>query len=847
LPDADARARHGTRRDAKTAPRDIDHIITQLTLAEKAGLCSGLNDHFTKPVERLGIPSVEVSDGPHGLRHQLGDDALARGKATCFPADVATASSWNPEVARRIGEAIATECLAEDVAVILGPAMNIKRTPLCGRNFEYFSEDPHLSGKLAAAYVRGVQNQGVGACLKHFACNNQEYLRMSIDARISERALREIYLRGFEIAVKEAAPMCIMAAYNKINGVYCTENPWLLTNLLRDEWGFDGIVMSDWGAVNAREAAIAAGLDLEMPSSYGYGDGRIIQAVKDGRLDQAALDAAVRRVLRFVFAAHQNLHSSPPPAIDHTARHELARELAEECIVLLKNDAALLPLASAAAPSGAGSAPAGAAGAEPAGSTGAEAAAMPAGAEAAATPAGAGSAPARHLAVIGALARYPRYQGGGSSNVNVYRYDVPLDEIKARAGDAWQVSYAAGYAAEANDEFFSLEIPASPSDTPDEALITQAAACAEGADIALVFVGLPETIESEAFDRVDMRLPAGQDALVRAVLAVQPNTVVILNNGSPVELPWADQAKGIIEAYVGGQGGAHALARVLFGDTNPSGKLAETIPQRYADTPGIKALTSDARETVYAEGIMVGYRYYDAKGLEPQFCFGHGLSYTSFVYSNLQVTPAAMDDAASATVSVDVTNAGARAGAEVVQLYISLPVCRVLRPKRELKGFAKVFLEAGETKTVSFALSADAFARYDEAAAAWLVDPGTYEVAAAASSRDIRLVGAITLTNEQPRYPTFDLNTSIGEITSYPDAKAALIKFVKPFIKSSFLRQLPGSPEEIATQLTVRFADMPLRSLALTGNQLPTKAIVRLTELLNRAARGKKGLGLLFK
>ncbi|MDR2377878.1 MAG: glycoside hydrolase family 3 C-terminal domain-containing protein [Bifidobacteriaceae bacterium] len=786
--------------------RDLDQILQALTLEEKAGLGSGLNDHFTKPVERLGIGSIEVEDGPHGLRRQLGDDALARGQATCFPADVATASSWNPEVARRVGQAIGRECRAEGVSVILGPAMNIKRTPLSGRNFEYFSEDPYLSGKMAAAYVRGVQGEGVGACLKHFAANNQEFSRMCVDAKIGQRALREIYLRGFEIAVREAAPMTIMAAYNKINGVYCTENKQLLTDILRGEWGFDGIVMSDWGAVNRRESAVAAGLDLEMPSSYGYGDRRVVKAVKQGRLEQADLDAAARRMLKFVFAAQDALAASPKPVIDADAQHGIARQLAEECVVLLQNRGPILPLATQAGPDG-----------------------------------------PRRLAIVGGLAKHPRYQGGGSSNVNVRRFDVPFDEIAGRAGGAWEVAYAPGYPAEDNDVFFSLEPPSSPSARPDRQLIADAVARAERADVAIVFAGLPETVESEGFDRADMRLPAGQEELVTAVLKAQPNTIVVLNNGSPVEMPWADQAKAIVESYLGGQGGAFALARILFGEVSPSGKLAETIPRRLSDTPGVRALSADARQTEYGEGIMVGYRYYDAKGVEPAFAFGHGLSYTTFEYSNLTIARPAVFDDETVEATVDVANTGGVAGAEVVQLYVSFPAARVLRPKQELKGFAKVFLEPGETRTVAFSLGADAFARWDETAEAWLVDAGDYELRAAASSRDIRLVATVLVANRQPRHPVFDLNTPIGEIAVHPGARAMLVQFVKPFIKTSFLRQLPGTAEEITDQLITRFGDMPLRSLALTGNQLPTKAIERLTEVLNRAARGKKGLGLLFK
>ncbi|GHV15925.1 glycosyl hydrolase [Spirochaetia bacterium] len=774
---------------------DLSALLAQLTLEEKASLCSGLNDHFTKPIDRLGIPSVEVSDGPHGLRQQMGDDVLARHKATCFPADVATASSWNPDIAFRIGEAIGKECRAANVAVILGPAMNIKRSPLCGRNFEYFSEDPYLSGKIAASYVKGVQSQGVGACLKHFAANNQEYLRMGIDARIGERALREIYLRGFEIAVKEAKPKCIMAAYNRINGVFCTENKALLTGILRGEWGFDGIVMSDWGAVNVREDALAAGLDLEMPSSYGYGDMRIVTAVTDGRLREEDLDTVVLRMLEFVFGAFESLNGEMPQPIDTDKQHALAREIAEECIVLLKNEDGILPLSNESKSDSA----------------------------------------KKKLAIIGGMAKHPRYQGGGSSNVEVYRYDVPFDEITGRASGSYTITYSEGYEAEDNNGFFSLDIPVSPSNVPNESLIRQAAETAGQSDLAIVFVGLPEATESEATDRIDMRLPVGQEELVKAVLKVQPNTIVILNNGSPVEMDWAKDARAIIESYVGGQGGAFALARILFGEICPSAKLAETFAEKYADTPAVKGLASDKYESLYTEGIMVGYRYYDAKGLVPLFPFGHGLSYTTFEYGNLSFSSEAITDADTVDVSVEITNTGNVAGAEIVQFYVSLVNSRILHAAQELKGFKKVFLQPGATRKITVTLDREAFSRYDEKSHFWVVDAGLYEVKAAASSRDIRLVGRIAVTNLIPKVPVFDLNTPIEEIASYPKALEALFVFLKPFIASSFLAQMPGTDEEIAMKVLQRFGDMPLRSLALTGNQLPTQAIEQLTAYLNAA------------
>jgi beta-glucosidase len=775
-------------------------LLTKLSLKEKASLCSGLNDHFTKPIERLDIPSVEVTDGPHGLRRQIGDDILTREKASCFPAAVATASSWNPQIAEKIGVAIGAECREARVSVILGPAMNIKRSPLCGRNFEYFSEDPHLSGKIAAAYVRGVQSRGVGACLKHFAANNQEYLRMSIDARVDERALREIYLKGFEIAVKESEPMCVMAAYNRINGVFCTENALLLTDILRDEWGFDGIVMSDWGAVNIRENALKAGMDLEMPSSKGYGDERIVRAVEEGLLDEKYLDAAVLRMLKFLFQARENLdndmYSSHLPEI--AGHHDLAREVAKECIILLKNEGAILPLSASP---------------------------------------GSGDSPRKKLAIIGGMAKHPRYQGGGSSNVYVERYDVPYDEIVAIAKDGYDISYAEGYPAEDNDGFFSLSLPSSPSDIPDEELIDEAARLAGESDRAILFVGLPEALESEAVDRPDMKLPRGQEALVRATLSAQPNTIVVLNNGSPIEMPWADEAKGIVEGYVCGEGGAHALAQIIFGKVNPSAKLAETFAARYADTSAVRTLSSDRRETRYGEGIMVGYRYFDAKGLEPLFPFGHGLSYTTFEYSDMRLSAGRITEGDELTVSCNITNTGTTAGAEIVQFYVSLPGSFILRPRQELKAFSKVFLEPGETSAVTVTLDVDAFSRYDEKTHAWTVDPGSYEIKAAASSRDIRLVDTVEVTLRISEIPVFDLNTTLGEVVSFPVAKSALMELVTPFVATGFLSQMPGAPEEIAAQLLRRFEDMPLRSLTLISSSLSMQTVEGLVVHLNLAVQ----------
>jgi beta-glucosidase len=764
---------------------NIQSLIKQMTLEEKASLCSGLNDHFTKPIPRLGIPSVDVEDGPHGLRKQMGEDTLGRHPATCFPADAAIASSWNPEVARGIGEAIARECLAAEVSVLLGPAMNTKRSPLCGRNFEYYSEDPYQSGAMAAAYVRGLQSQGVGACMKHFAANNQEFLRMHINAQIDERALREIYLAGFERVVKEGRPWAVMAAYNKLNGTFCTENKRLLTDILRDEWGFDGFVMSDWGAVSIRENALAAGLELEMPASGGYGDRRIVAAVQEGRLQEEALDAAVERLLRFIDRAIQ---AKRDVRVDKQAQHDAAAKAAEECVVLLKNEGGALPLKKQGT-----------------------------------------------IAVLGGMAQTPRYQGGGSSNVAVERVDIPLEELRKRAGGA-RVLYAEGYVAEKNDIMFQLTAPECPSEYPDEERIAQAVEAAKQADCAVVFAGLPESYESESIDRRHLRIPDGQTRLIEVVAAVQPNTIVVLNNGSPVEMPWLDQVSAVLESYVCGQGCGSAVARILFGEVNPSGKLAETFPKNLRDTPAdYPALAPDRETTLYREGILVGYRYFDAKGIEPLFPFGHGLSYTSFAYSNLRLGSDSIHDDETLDVTLDLTNTGKVAGAEVVQFYLAMPGTAIFRPVMELKGFAKVFLQPGETKQVGVQLPPRAFAWYDPEKADWVVEAGEYEVRAAASSRDIRAAAPVVVSNRNPEAPRFDRDSTIGSVIQHPAGRAVMHQLLEGFVETSFINQNGQDPAVLTDAILNRFADMTLKSLKMLSGETPMEVVDQLVDTLNQA------------
>jgi beta-glucosidase len=769
---------------------DIPALINEMTLEEKASLCSGLNDHFTKPIDRLGIPSIDLEDGPHGLRKQAGEDTLGRHPGACFPSDVAIASSWNPEVARSMGAAIADECLAAGVSVLLGPAMNIKRSPLCGRNFEYYSEDPFQSGAMAAAYVQGLQSKGVGASMKHFAANNQEYLRMCINAQIDERTLREIYLAGFEKVVREARPWTAMAAYNQMNGTFCTENKRLLTDILRGEWGFDGVVMSDWGAVNVREDGLAAGLDLEMPTSGGYGDRRIVAAVREGRLDEKTLNQAVERLLRLIDKATT---AKKAVQVDKAAQHALATILAEECIVLLKNDGPILPLAKQGA-----------------------------------------------IAVVGGMAQTPRYQGGGSSNVAVEYFDIPLDELRRLVDGQADILYAEGYVAEKNDIMFQLVNPPCPSEHPDEALIAEAVATAQKADVAVVFAGLPENYESESVDRKHLRIPDGQTRLIEAVAAAQPNTVVVLNNGSPIEMPWLGSVAAVVESYVCGQGYGGAIARVLFGDVNPSGKLAETFPKSLSDTPAdYPALRPDLDTTVYSESILVGYRYFDAKDIAPLFPFGHGLSYTTFTYANLKLGSGKISDADTLRVSLDVTNSGPVAGAEVVQFYVSKPDTRIFRAAAELKGFAKVFLQPGETKQALVELDTRAFSWYNPKKMAWMVEPGQYEIRAAASSRDVRATEVVEVYNQNPETPSFTRNSALGLVVEQPAGRAVIHQLLEGFVKTSFMSDGAQDITVLTDTIINRFSDMTLKSLKLLSVDTPMEIVDQLVEALNQVVAGQ--------
>ncbi|MGQ9491303.1 MAG: glycoside hydrolase family 3 C-terminal domain-containing protein [Anaerolineae bacterium] len=731
---------------------DLQSIIASMTLEEKAALSIGASSWTTMPVERLGVPEMTVSDGPHGLRRVRDIHAVAQESlpATCFPTASCSASTWDVELMRQLGAAIAEEAIALQVDVVLGPGINMKRSPLGGRNFEYFSEDPYLAGELAANFVKGVQSRGVGTSLKHYAANNQEYQRFVISAEIDERTLREIYLPAFEKAVKEAHPWTVMCSYNKVNGVFASEHYDLLTKILKEEWGFEGLVVSDWGAVRDRVASLKAGIDLEMPGPQPRRVKAIVEAVRSGALAEATLDEAVRRILRIVFKARATPKGG---TFDQDAHHALARKIAAEGMVLLKNDG-LLPLKGH-----------------------------------------------RRIAVIGRSAKSPHIQGGGSSHVNPIRVDVPFEELQARAGDA-ELTYAEGY-------------PADESFRPD--LIEQAVELARAADVALLFIALPAYKESEGYDRTDLDLTAQQVALIQAVTAAQPKTVVVLNNGAPVAMSaWINAVPAVLEAWLMGQAGAGALADILFGLANPCGKLAETFPIRLADTPAYLNWPGGAGKVFYGEGLFIGYRYYDAKEMPVLFPFGHGLSYTTFAYSNPRVSANTFRDVDGVTVMVDVTNTGHMAGKEIVQVYVHDRVAGLVRPKKELKGFAKVALQPGETKTVAIPLDFRAFAYYHPRYKQWITEDGEFDILIGASAADIRHVLTVRLESTLDLPCILDRESTIREWMADPRGKVVLGPLYAQ-MEEQTRKMFGGSGAEspIGMDFMGMIGDMPLVSVLM--------------------------------
>jgi beta-glucosidase len=682
--------------------REPKALVKDMTLEEKASLCSGLDFWHLKGIDRLGIPSIMVTDGPHGLRKQIGDPAQAELSdtvpSTCFPTASALAATWNRELVYKVGRALAEECKEEKVGVILGPGANIKRSPLCGRNFEYFSEDPFLSGEMAKSHINGVQSLGIGTSLKHFAVNNQEHRRMTIDAVVDERALREIYLAGYEIAVTGAQPWTVMCAYNRVNGIYACEHPELLRRILKEEWGHRGLVLSDWGATNERVDALAAGMEVEMPGPNPENDASIAAAVAEGRLDEFLLDQAVEHILQLIYEVEKTL--AEDFTYDRTAHHALARKAAGEGAVLLKNQEGALPLEESA-----------------------------------------------RVALVGEMARQPRFQGAGSSLVNPSQLDNIHDELVKIAGD--RISFAPGY------DMKSLD--------PNENLIAEALETSRNTDVVVVCAGLPDTFEVEGLDRQHLRLPESHNRLIEALAGVHSRVVVVLSNGSPVEMPWIDQVQAVLEGYLGGQAGAGAIADILYGELNPSGKLAETFPLKLEDTPCIGFFPGGPGTVEYRESIYVGYRFYDQVNKPVLFPFGHGLSYTTFEYSDLELDQPRMSAGGSLTVSLKLRNTGSRKGKEIVQLYVSPLAPGVFRPPKELKGFAKLDLEPGEEQKVTLELDSRAFACYSTGQKDWVVEPGLYRILVGASSRDIRCqaevqvdsIGTDYIPAERDRLPAY--------------------------------------------------------------------------------------------
>lgn len=755
----------------------IKEKIAQMTLEEKASLCSGLDFWHTKPIDRLGVPSVMLSDGPHGLRKQdqqadhLGINESI--KAVCFPAACATAASFDVDAVREIGEAIGDSCQNQQVAVALGPAINIKRSPLCGRNFEYFSEDPYLTARLTESYIKGLQSRHIAASVKHFAANSQENRRMSSDSVVDERTLREIYFPGFEAAVKEGKTKTVMCSYNRLNGEYASQSPWLLTKVLRDEWGFDGYVVSDWGAVSDRVKGLEAGMELEMPSSGGENDKKIVAAVKSGALDEQVLDRAVERILD----VHQwyLVHAKPDTSWDMEAQHMLARRVAAECMVLLKNENALLPLKEG-----------------------------------------------EDTAVIGYFARKPRYQGGGSSHVNSFKVSSLMDALVGVPG----IRYAQGYGIK--------------DETPDEALIAEAVALAKDAKSVIIVAGLPDAFESEGYDRSHLRMPACQNELIERVAAANPRVAVVLYNGSAIEMPWIGQVPAVMEGYLGGQAVGEATADILFGRVNPSGRLPESFTKRLEDTSCFLSYGGEGDRAVYAEGIFVGYRCYDRKKTDLLFPFGFGLSYTTFAYSNLRLSAQKIRDTGSLRVQVDVSNTGNRSGKEVVQLYVSDKESTVFRPLRELKGFAKVHLEPGETKTVSFDLDQRAFAYWNTQLGDWHVESGEFTIQIAKNSRDILLEAAVQVESTVQLPMTFTPDSILGDVMAHPRGQQVMAQVASMFESLLSPPADDGKGSDVAAeaisadmaQAMLRY--MPLRNMvAFSGGKMGFEQLNELLRLLN--------------
>lgn len=692
---------------------DVNETLSKMTLEEKASLISGLYFWTTKPIDRLNVPAVTMTDGPHGLRKEYGADEgkggvnIMKGSvpATCFPTAVTLASSWDVDLIKEVGVAIAEEAKNQKVSTVLGPGINIKRSPLCGRNFEYFSEDPFLTAELAKNYIDGVQSESVGTSLKHYACNNEEYNRMSIDSVIDERAMREIYLYGFEQAVKNSQPQQIMASYNRVDGTYVSENKRLLTDILREEWGFKGLVVSDWGAVNDRVEGVKAGLDLQMPGTKGVHDRIVVKAVKDGSLSESDLDKVVSRVLRYINECLDKKQENYD--CDYEAHHELARKVGTKSAVLLKNDDEILPVKST-----------------------------------------------EKIALIGELAETSRYQGSGSSRINCRKLVNVRDAFEKNGAN---YEYAKGYTLK--------------GDGRNKKLLRQAVEVAKNKDKVVLVIGLTDVYESEGFDRSHLSIPAGHIELLNAVAEVNKNVVVVLEGGAPVEMPWRNKAKAILNTYLLGEAVGESTYDLVYGKVNPSGKLAETFPERLDDCLVSKYFPEGPKTVEYRESIFVGYRYFDAANKKPLYPFGYGLSYTTFAYSDLSVSDSFVKGN-ELNVELNVTNTGKYNGEEIVQLYVRHKNSPVFKADKELKAFAKVSLNKGETKKVSLVLNDRSFAYYNVNAKDWSVISGEYEILVGSSSRDLHLSATVQVKGDDlplPDMTNLDAYFDIGAISEIPD------------------------------------------------------------------------------
>ncbi|HEY6408032.1 MAG TPA: glycoside hydrolase family 3 C-terminal domain-containing protein, partial [Ktedonobacteraceae bacterium] len=744
---------------------NIQELLSKMTLEEKVALTIGRDFWSTNGVERLGVAPIAVNDGPHGVRKPAATSEIGIGNslpATCFPTAAALASSWDTSLVEEVGQAIGEECLALDVQVLLGPGVNIKRTPLGGRCFEYFAEDPVLAGEMGCAFVRGVQSKGIGTSLKHYACNNQEFERMTINVEVDQRTLREIYLSAFERVVRKTQPWTVMSAYNKVNGFYASEHPQLLRDILKKEWSFEGVVVSDWGAVNEKEKALAAGLDLQMPGYRGNHTEKIAQLVRDGQLPETVIDEAATRMLRLLLRGRES--RQPGFVFDREAHHALARRAAAESIVLLKNTDNLLPLQVERL---------------------------------------------RSVAVTGRFARQPRYQGAGSSQVVPTRVDTPYDELQRWLGGNVHLTYTDGYPEEGRT---------------DEGLLSEAVEQAKAADVAIIFAGLPDVYESEGYDRLHLFMPETHNRLIAEVCRVQPNTIVVLHNGSVVAMPWIEGPKAILEAGLGGQAMGGAIVDVLSGKVNPSGKLAETLPVRLEDTAAYLNYPGEANRVAYGEGLFVGYRYYDKKKIKPLFHFGYGLSYTTFEYIRLQTNKMEISVGETLDVTLTVKNSGAVAGKEVIQLYVQALASQFVRPIKELKAFAKVALEPGESRDVHLTLEERDFAIYDAERQAWRLEGGEFAVLIGPSSEHMALSMNI-LAKEDPHSaaPVFDRMSPLKQFLRYPKARELV---TNTFAGTTGAGIFLGADE--------MFTSMPIGKMAVLGI-LSDETVDRLIAQVNQA------------